>query len=150
MRKTILASLALVLSSTVYAQTTLPLGYEKTDGGWYSYYIGYWPDAHIQILTGSLQGTNKAQPWRRLSLRRSQTVAGTNSARTWTNVQLDVGDMDSRLVRVTTDCRGINNKGAPVGAENKQISLYVDCAFSEDHFAIGNQAGVALQRCPPC
>ncbi len=100
MRNTTLTSILVVLTASAHAQTTLPAGYDTTDGGHYSYYLGAWQDAHIQILTGDLQGSSTRLSLASLALRRSQTPA-TNYARGWTNVTLTMANMDFARVSDT-------------------------------------------------
>lgn len=94
MHKTMLASIVLVLASSAFAQTTFPVGFDSTDGGYYSYYMGRYAVGHYQQICGGLQGSNKQEKWKSLALRRSNTTTATNYARSWTNVTLTVSDCD--------------------------------------------------------
>jgi len=108
MHKTTLASVVLVLASSAYAQTTFPVGYDTTDGGHYSYYLGSFQDGHFQNICGGLQGSNKVQTWKQLALRRSNTASNANTGRSWTNVTLTLSDCDYRKL---TDTYSLNQLG---------------------------------------
>lgn len=94
MNRTTLAGTVLVLASFVHAQTTFPLGFETTDGGSYSSYLGRYPGGRFQQICGGLQGSNKKQTWKSCALRRSNATTSTNYGRSWTNVTLSISDCD--------------------------------------------------------
>jgi hypothetical protein len=94
LHKTTFASIALVLASSAHAQTTFPVGYDTTDGGWYSFYVGVHQGGRSMIVTGGLQGSNKLQTWKRLSFRRSNSNTTANTGRSWTSVTLTVAECD--------------------------------------------------------
>ncbi|MHC4514543.1 MAG: hypothetical protein ACYTGW_10365 [Planctomycetota bacterium] len=110
MHKTTLASIVLVLASSAYAQTTFPVGYDTTDGGWYSYYLGSFQDGHFQNVCGGLQGSNKVQSWKSLALRRSNNRTNANTGRSWTNVTLTLSDCDYTKLSDTYTRNQINPK----------------------------------------
>lgn len=104
MHKTTLASIVLVLASSAHAQsnaTTFPVGYDSTDGGYYSYYVGIYQNGRAMIVTGGLQGSNKVMTWKKLSFRRSTTNTTANTGRSWTNVTLSIADCDFRKLSDT-------------------------------------------------
>jgi len=108
MQKTMLASIVLALTSSAYAQTTFPVGYDTIDAGYYSYYVGIYENGRAMIVTGGLQGSIKVQSWKSLSFRRSNAVTSANTGRSWTNVILTVAECDYRKLSDTYTRNQIN------------------------------------------
>lgn len=99
MQKIHFASAALVLVSSIAAQTTttLPLGYETVDGGSYSNRLFGYADGRTQICYGDLQTRKQTLVVNRMSFRRESTNGTTNVGRSWTNVQVQVGQHDFKV-----------------------------------------------------
>jgi hypothetical protein len=79
---------------------SIPPNHETMMGSLRGQHQGAFKNLRFQLLSGELQGSNKAHTWNSVSFRREQ-FGRTNTGRSWANVTLAISDHDYSLIGPT-------------------------------------------------
>lgn len=116
MLKHLIISVSLI--GTLTAQKTLPPGFVSTSGPSYSIYLGGYAEHRVQLATGLLKGSVTVMT--SLDLRQdNQYYSNSATARSWSNVSLDLADTDfAQLDRTFAN----NIKSTPTNVFSASVS----------------------------